>query len=186
MAQKVMFGEIEYFSDSSVFDSHRYGNLYFDGKDHGIEFFAFVHTDAYDLSVFTPDVQGAQRQAYLDGLLAKAACKRDIGATVQDRLVLLSTCSSASTNGRDILIGRVTDNVFEDAPTAGGAAGPQDAGDQYCSVSEVPPWVPLLLLALAARLAAQALAACYRRARHRGPDKSGKRGQGSGAGPLRY
>jgi sortase B len=115
MAKKVMFGEIGEFSDKKMFDSHQYGNLYFDEKDHGIEFFAFVHTDAYDGAVFAPGVGEGQQQAYLDGLLAKAIHKRDIGVTTQDRILLLSTCSSSSTNGRDILIGRITEEVYADS-----------------------------------------------------------------------
>ena len=113
MAKKVMFGEIESFSVRSVFDSHKYGNLYYDGKDHGIEFFAFLHTDAYDSAVFTPAVQGEQRIKYLDGLLEKAMYTRDIGVNAEDRIVLLSTCSSNSTNGRDILVGRITSATFQ-------------------------------------------------------------------------
>jgi len=35
--------------------------------------------------------------------------------TVNDRIVLLSTCSAESTNGRDILVARITDGAFDDA-----------------------------------------------------------------------
>ena len=114
MAKQVMFGDIGTFEDKNVFDSNRYGNLYFDGKDHGIEFFAFVHADAYDSAVFTPNVHGARCQDYLDGLLTKAVYTRDIEVTAEDRIILLSTCSSRSTNGRDILAGRITDETYDD------------------------------------------------------------------------
>ena len=115
MEKKVMFGEIGNFSEQEMFDTRRYGNLYFDGKDHGIEFFAFVHADAYDGSVFSPNVSEGARQAYLDNLLELATHKRDIGVTVNDRIVLLSTCSSGSTNGRDILVGKLTGETYPDA-----------------------------------------------------------------------
>ena len=114
MAKQVMFGEIGDFSDRDVFDSHRYGNLYFDGSDHGIEFFAFVHTDAYDSTIFTPDVQGAECGKYLEGLFEKTMYKRDVGVTAEDRIILLSTCSSSTTNGRDILVGRIADEAYDD------------------------------------------------------------------------
>ena len=116
MEQRAMFGDLELFSDKDYFDARRYGNLYYGGRDHGLEFFAFLHTDAYDTSVFTPGISGKEaRQAYLDGLLNKAAFSRDIGVAVKDRIVLLSTCSSQSTNGRDILVARITDELFDDA-----------------------------------------------------------------------
>jgi sortase B len=155
MVKKVMFGEIEYFSEQGMFDSHRYGNLYFDGKDHGIEFFAFFHADAYDSSVFSPNVKGEHREAYLDGMLAKATNIRDIGVTIEDRIVLLTTCSSSSTNGRDILAGRVTDEVFEDQTmnmTTGDGIRQTGLDSLYCLVAEAPVWALWLLLILAIRL----------------------------------
>ena len=111
MANRTMFGELSRFSNKDVFDSLRYGSLYVDAEEYGIEFFAFVHADAYDNAIFTPDIKGEDRQqAYLDNLLASALHKRDIGVTIHDRIVLLATCSSGvSTNGRNILIGRLTD-----------------------------------------------------------------------------
>ena len=153
MAQRVMFGEIGEFSDWDMFDSHRYGNLYFDGKDHGIEFFAFMHVDAYDSSVFNANVRQAARQAYLDVLLMKAMYIRDIGVTVDDRIILLSTCSSDSTNGRDILVGRITGEVFEDATGIASDSGNAiDIGIVGSLVKEIPMWVILLILVVLALL----------------------------------
>ncbi|MCL2866272.1 MAG: class B sortase [Clostridia bacterium] len=114
MAHQAMFGQIGEFAQADMFSSRMYGNIYFGGKDHGIEFFAFVHTDAYDASVFTPNVPDKEHQAYLDNLLELAVHKRDIGVTIQDHIILLSTCSASSTNGRDILAGRIVDAVYED------------------------------------------------------------------------
>jgi len=122
MDKNVMFGELESFSRKEVFDDHLYGNLYYDGQDHGIEFFAFMHTDAYDSGVFT--LAGEEEsQAYIENLLRGSKYKRDIGITAGDRIVLLATCSSDSTNGRDILAGRITDEIFADkfkSPEASG------------------------------------------------------------------
>jgi sortase B len=113
MERKAMFGEIGEFSDRMMFDTRRYGNLYFDGVDHGLEFFAFLHSDGYNYEVFTTCVDHFGKQAYLDNLLEAAMHVRDIGITIDDRIILLSTCSSSSTNGRDVLVGRITDEVFE-------------------------------------------------------------------------
>ena len=112
MDKRTMFGEVGEFADGDIFNTKRYGNLYFNGRNHGIEFFAFVHTDAYNGSVFWPNVPEGLRQEYLDSLLEDALHVRDIGVTTSDNLVLLSTCSPNSTNGRDILVGRLTDTVF--------------------------------------------------------------------------
>ena len=154
MAKNVMFGELDKFADKDKFDSHKYGNLFFDGEDHGIEFFAFVHADAYDKTVFSANVREENRGEYLDGLLAKATHIREIGVTVQDRVVLLSTCSSDSTNGRDILVGRITDETYGDAAAAigGGAENPGIGG---ALLKEIPLRMLLAGLLLATLIIAR-------------------------------
>jgi len=115
MEKQVMFGEIGLFSDKSYFDAREYGMLYFEGQEHGLEFFAFVHADAYDGEVFRAKIEGEEaRQAYLDLLLSMASHTRDIRVTTDDNIVLLSTCSASSTNGRDILVGRITHEIYDD------------------------------------------------------------------------
>ena len=149
MEKKKMFGEIESFSDRNVFDTYKYGNLYFDEKDHGIEFFAFLRTDAYDREIFAPAIKVEKQAEYIDNLLRKAAHTRDIGITAMDHIVLLSTCSSDSTNGRDILIGRITDDTFDDAfagsASNDGSAQLSESGQS--GLYKLPiPWQLLVLL----------------------------------------
>ncbi|MDR1000118.1 MAG: class B sortase [Clostridiales bacterium] len=115
MEKQAMFGEIGSFGAKDFFERHAYGNLYHSGKDHGLEIFAFVKVDAYDNGVFMPCIEGVEDQrAYLDNLLEQALRTRDIGVTTEDRIILLSTCSSESTNGRDILLARITDELYSD------------------------------------------------------------------------
>ena len=132
MEKKTMFGEIGEFRNKEMFDAHRYGDLFYDGRNHGIEFFAYIHADAYDDKVFSAGVS-RDKEGYLDGLLDMAIFKRDIGVTASDRIVLLSTCSETTTNGRDILVGKLSgvtfDNPFTNSQTddetkpAGGLGG---------------------------------------------------------------
>lgn len=116
MEKSAMFGDLDKFAEKSIFDSHLYGNLYYDGKDHGLEFFAFLLADAYDWTLYNPAIQGSEaaRTEYLNYILEQAEYTRDIGITANDRIVLLSTCAAEPTNGRHILVGRLTDTVFED------------------------------------------------------------------------
>jgi len=115
MDKNVMFGEIEYFADKAFFDEHQYGNLYYDGEEHGIEFFAFLETDAYDTSVYAVPVQESLSWQYLDNLVNKAKNTRNIGVTGDDKIIILSTCSAESTNGRHILVGRISNEIYADA-----------------------------------------------------------------------
>ncbi|MCL2806972.1 MAG: class B sortase [Coriobacteriia bacterium] len=115
MDKEVMFGQIGLFSEKSYFDARQYGVLYFDGQEQGIEFFAFLHTNAYDTAVFRTKITAVEEQeAYLDLLLGMAKHTRNIAVSTNDRIVLLATCSQSSTNGRDLLVGRITSEVMQD------------------------------------------------------------------------
>ena len=117
MEKSVMFGDIERFADEAFFDSHKYGNLFANRRDYGLEFFAFLHADGFD-PIYTPAVKGKKtQQKYLDRLMKIAMNQRDIGVTVKDTIVLLSTCAANAENagnGRQILVARMTDETFAD------------------------------------------------------------------------
>ena len=118
MQESAMFGNLDLFVDEEFFLSRKYGNLFFNGDDHGLEFFIFVETTGYDFDVFKTGVAyGAPAQAYLADLYTKAIWTRDIGIQPDDQIVLLATCTSdldnRRTNGRHILVARLTDEVFE-------------------------------------------------------------------------
>lgn len=115
MERQAMFGEIGSFQNQEVFEAHRYGNLYYNGQDHGLEFFAFLHIDAYDSRFFNTRVSADNRQTYLDDIFANALHQRDIALSPDDHLVLLTTCSPTTTNGRDVLVGRISNTVFADS-----------------------------------------------------------------------
>lgn len=155
MAEDKMFGDIADFADRDFFDSHRYGSLFYEGKTHGIEFFAFLEVDAYD-ELYTPAVEGEEnRQGYLEQIMEQAVYTRDLPVGTSDHLVLLSTCTSLLTNGRHILVGRITEEVQsdpfyeEEEKQLAGA----DAQDLLTHLTEIPLWlkvtiVLVLLLAL--------------------------------------
>jgi len=158
MEKQAMFGEIEAFGDKNFFDSHRYGSLYYAGKEHGLEIYAFLQTDAYDAGVFTPRMQGQDaRREYLRNLLEKSAHIRSIEVTAEDHILLLTTCSPSSTNGRDILVAKITDELYDDLFIAEATSdkAEQVSVDQQPSLwGRIPGWLkilfPVLLILLAA------------------------------------
>jgi len=153
MDAAAMFGEIGMFHDESYFNARRYGTLYYGGQERGLEFFAFVHADAYDNSVFRVRVTGEQeQQAYLELLIEMAMYLRDDApVTIDDRLVLLSTCSASSTNGRDILVGKIIDtihsNPFDTESVNSPAAIPVIDGLSD-SWTQADLWVKIIIIAL--------------------------------------
>lgn len=115
MEHDVMFGQVTDFKDQAFFDEHRYGNLFVGNRDYGIEFICCLEADAYDDTVYRRgDMSRDEGIAYLDHLREQSMCTRAVEMGENDRIVLLSTCSTATTNGRTILVGRVCDETFED------------------------------------------------------------------------
>lgn len=151
MEKGAMFGDIGNFLEKEYFNSHRYGSLYYGGQDHGLEFWAAIKVNAYDLDVYQPAItEEAARQDYLNLIREKAVQIRDIGATKEDKLVLLSTCASQPTDGRHILIGRVTDKTYPDTY----AEQKEDSKSSFATIdkqsvrkllSGVPIWVWMAL-----------------------------------------
>lgn len=115
MTPRVMFGNVKDFKEEDYFKTHKYGDIFYQNKHHGLEIFAMLSVDAYDFSVYAPGIQGDAAQAYyLSHLVETAMYSRQTGVTFEDRIVLLSTCSNTSTNGREILVARITDQTYED------------------------------------------------------------------------
>jgi len=156
MEKEVMFGELSLFDEKQYFDDRPHGNLFFDGKDHGLEFFAFIRTTAYDRMLFTAGVQDkASQQEYLQMLWDNASHTRDIEVSIADNILLLTTCSSYTTNGREILVARITDETYpntflaDDGEERSVAAIGEQSGEQTCLLTLA---IPLLLILISAAI----------------------------------
>ncbi len=113
MDNRRMFGDLELFVEKDFFDKHQYGNLFFNGKNHGLEFFAVLKVDAHTSIIQNPGITDeAEKQAYLDQIRTRATWTRDIGVTTQDHIVMLSTCAMDMTNGRYILCAKIHDSAI--------------------------------------------------------------------------
>ena len=111
-----MFGDISNFKEEDFFNSHPYGSLYYDQREHGIELFAFLEVDAYSSTLYSPGLTDAKmQQEYLDTIREEAIHYRDLAVTREDHLVLMSTCTTDQSNGRHVLVGRITTQIPEDA-----------------------------------------------------------------------
>lgn len=108
----VMFGDIKKFADPTFFENHKYGSIYYDGKERGLEIFGILEVDAYDTNIYRSSVSGeTDANAYYQYLMSKAKYKRNVQVTANDKIVLLSTCFVDVTNGRHILLAKVTDKI---------------------------------------------------------------------------
>jgi len=115
MTRNAMFGELASFAQSYVFETRRFGTIFTGEHLYGIEFFAFVEADAHDFEIYNPLVSDpALKEAILYRFETESLQWRNIDVTINDRLVVLSTCTATFTNGRHLLIGRLMADIPED------------------------------------------------------------------------
>lgn len=108
----VMFGDVAKFSDKEYFEQHRYGSIFYNGQEKGLEIFEMLEVDAYDFNIYDPGIVGEERQQeYIQHLLSVALNKRDISIGKNDHIILLSTCFLDVTNGRHIVVAKITDDI---------------------------------------------------------------------------
>ncbi len=98
-----MFADVEKFMDAAFFGYHPYGWLFAMDTTYCVDFFSAAlvdHTDA----LYATELTQPQR---IDLLKEKSTQFRDISVTGNDRLLTLSTCSTAGENLRVIVTGRL-------------------------------------------------------------------------------
>ena len=103
-----MFGDVVEFVNTDYFEAHPTGTLYLPDATYTIDIFACVQVDAYDSIIYDPLAQPqgdiSELLNYLDEIAVQS---RYIGVTPQDRVIGLSTCAEAETNGRVVIFGRL-------------------------------------------------------------------------------
>lgn len=98
-----MFADVEKFMDAAFFERHPYGWLFADGTTYCVEFFSAAHVDHTD-AVYEPALDLESRLTLLQ---EKSTQFREIALAENDRLLTLSTCSTAGEDLRVILTGKL-------------------------------------------------------------------------------
>ena len=112
MEKHMMFGDIGEFTNQNFFNKHHYGNLYYDGINHGIEFIAIMQLDAYNERAFNVCISEEAKQEYIKLIDSNSLYKRNVQISPNDHLVILTTCTSDMTNGRNVLVGKITNKTY--------------------------------------------------------------------------
>ncbi len=110
MDNGAMFGDIMEFLDERYFKDHRTGTLYLPSTTYGIELWACISTDAYDDNVFAVSNKRTEPEIakFIDYVKENALyIHDDMDVTSYDKMIAMSTCVDAATNGRAIMIGRI-------------------------------------------------------------------------------
>ena len=107
MENGAMFGDISKFVQADYFAAHPSGSLILPDAAYEIELFVCLEADAYDAEIYAVERYTADTAALLDAVQARAVQQRALDVGSQDRLIALSTCAGAETNGRVVLLGRL-------------------------------------------------------------------------------
>ena len=107
MDNGAMFGDVVEFVNTDYFESHQTGTLYLPDATYSIEIFACVQVDAFDSMVYDPLAQEGDVSELLHYVDEIAVQSRYIGVQPTDKVIGLSTCAEAETNGRVVIFGRL-------------------------------------------------------------------------------
>ncbi len=102
-----MFGDVMEFIGESYFNRHRTGTLYLPDETYDIELYALIECDAYDKYIYNVQNANADMSGFQNYVRETATHYRDIGVTDEDKIICLSTCVDAATNGRAVVLGRL-------------------------------------------------------------------------------
>ena len=107
MDNGAMFGDVVEFVNTDYFESHPSGTLYLPNATYTIEIFACVQVDAFDSMIYDPLAQDDDVSELLHYVDEIAVQSRYIGVQPTDKVIGLSTCAEAETNGRVVIFGRL-------------------------------------------------------------------------------
>lgn len=106
-----MFADVIQFQDRAFFEAHRRGRLALLDENYTIEVFACAPVDAYDETIYIDPRSSNDPTVYATvlGHIRNISVVYDesvqVGTT--DKIVALSTCTTAATNGRVVLFGKL-------------------------------------------------------------------------------
>ena len=107
MDNGAMFGDVVEFVNTDYFESHPSGTLYLPDATYTIEIFACVQVDAFDSMIYDPLAQNGDVSELLNYVDEIAVQSRYFGVQPTDKVIGLSTCAEAETNGRVVIFGRL-------------------------------------------------------------------------------
>ena len=133
MAEHKMFGDLDLFAKDDFFQKHEFGNLFYNGKDNGLQIIATILTDGYDAKIYNTGIQTDEEKVKLiNNIYQKAVLIRGVDLTnkeqsererqllqqgitspltPRDTLIVFSTCNLTETNGRYILVAKLLDHT---------------------------------------------------------------------------
>ena len=115
MKSSLMFSDIKKFEDPEFFNQHEYGTLYTETGIYKMEIFCIARVNAFSNDVYDLNIYKSGRTLDVVQIFNKnSSFKRQLEFTPEDKIVLLSTCSSSGSNDRLVLVSRLIKYNEED------------------------------------------------------------------------
>ena len=115
MDNGAMFGDLDRYLDPEFFSTHQDGVFVYPGGAYDIRLFAIMETDAYDEMIYTAGNRDFQK--LITYISTHAGIQKPLDAKGADKIIALSTCAGAVTNGRLIVFGVLTPSEVTVTPT---------------------------------------------------------------------
>lgn len=110
-----MYGDLSKMLDQSYLKEHQKGILYLPDKMIAIRLYAALECDAYESNVYHIASIQQHRNSFQDFVHENAKVYLESNVKSTDKIIALSTCMSATTNGRIVVFG-VLNEIEKEAP----------------------------------------------------------------------
>ncbi len=102
-----MFGDVMKYRDEDFFNNHTTGILYLPEATYSISIYACIECSAYDDNIFFAAKEPGEMSEFQEWVRENATQYTDIGITENDKIIALTTCENATTDGRCAVLGRL-------------------------------------------------------------------------------
>lgn len=140
MTEDMMFGGIDNYADPGYFSNHLSGTLFFGGAYYKLDIFAYFSADGHDTGVYNPLVDESGCRVWLEHVEEIAVNRTEV-LPDSGPILLMSTCATGHTNGRDLLAATVRPGGT--APVARGDGHISHKGIRLQGSSGTSPWAYL-------------------------------------------
>ena len=115
MENGAMYGDLSKMLDQSYLKEHQKGILYLPDKMIAIRLYAALECDAYESNVYHIASIQQHRNSFQNFVHENAKVYLESNVKSTDKIIALSTCMSATTNGRIVVFG-VLNEIEKEAP----------------------------------------------------------------------
>ena len=128
MEKHKMFGDLDQFAEEKFFQSHEFGNIFYNGQNHGLQIIAVILADGYDGKLYQPGLTNDEAKlTFINHIYEEAKYIRGVDMskrkelvagvtsplTPNDKILVFSTCNLTKTNGRYVVIAKVLDHTVD-------------------------------------------------------------------------